>query len=321
MLIEQRVPEYLTVFRHTFFNKSRMKYFMFFILIFVFLGQVDAQELIREPEREESEAVKRFVRTRDSLHRVLSQARQEVEGKESQPGVMDRYVMLQDQLQKKEVELVFDLLREAPDSEYTAAVYYDMLDLLSERMLKYSDLAAFYQGYQEVERVYRSFSPKVQKSKYGVLIRKYLGHRSILQEGKQAPAFVVKDLEGKVLRLSDLKGKYVLLDFWDSYCEACLKMMPEVSRIAREYGTELDVVSVSLDEDAELCRATVQKYGCPGQVVCCGDEDENRQVAEDYLVGFLPTYVLISPKGKLIIYNGVLPEIEKILFSQCKSKT
>lgn len=293
-----------------------MKYFIFFIWIFVSFGQVNAQELIGEPEGEESEAVKRFVRTRDSLHRVLSQARQEVEGKESQPGGMDRYVMLQDQLQRKEVELVFDLLREAPDSEYTAAVYYDMLDLLSERMLKYSDLAAFYQGYREVERVYRSFSPKVQRSKYGVLIRKYLGHRSILQEGKQAPAFVVKDLEGKVLRLSDLKGKYVLLDFWDSYCEACLKMMPELSRVAREYGAELDVVSVSLDEDAELCRATVQKYACPGHVVCSGDG--NKQVAEDYLVGFLPTYVLISPKGKLIIYNGFLPEIEAYLKANVK---
>ena len=69
-----------------------MKYFMFFIWIFVSFGQGNAQELIGEPEGEESEAVKRFVRTRDSLHRVLFQARQEVEGKESQPGGMDRYI-------------------------------------------------------------------------------------------------------------------------------------------------------------------------------------------------------------------------------------
>ena len=70
--------------------------------------------------------------------------------------------------------------------------------------------------------------------------------QSLLKVGTQAPNFELPTPEGKKVQLSDFKGKYVLIDFWASWCPDCRRISPNVEAIAKEYqGKDLTVVAVS----------------------------------------------------------------------------
>src|SRR6185437_7713491 len=67
--------------------------------------------------------------------------------------------------------------------------------------------------------------------------------------GRPAPATDVKDIDGKAFRFEDLKGKYVLVDFWATWCAPCLAELPRVQAAHAKYRAKgFEIVSVSLDE-------------------------------------------------------------------------
>jgi len=77
--------------------------------------------------------------------------------------------------------------------------------------------------------------------------------------GRAAPAFALKDLHGQVERLSEYRGKVVLLNFWASWCGPCQVEMPTFARWQSQYGGKLQVVGVSMDDDASAAEAVVRK--------------------------------------------------------------
>src|SRR5262245_20124661 len=82
-------------------------------------------------------------------------------------------------------------------------------------------------------------------------------------ERKKAPDFELKDSEGKVVHLTDLVGKVVLLDFWATWCGPCKASMPWMNELAGTYRSEgLEVIGVSMDEDGwQVVRPFIEKMG------------------------------------------------------------
>jgi cytochrome c biogenesis protein CcmG, thiol:disulfide interchange protein DsbE len=117
-----------------------------------------------------------------------------------------------------------------------------------------------------------------------------------------APDFARKDLTGRTLRLSDYRGKVVLLNFWATWCEPCLAEIQTFSRWQREHGVEgLQVLGVSMDDDPAVVVDAVRKYQLPYPVVM-GDE----QLGELYggVLG-LPLSYLIDSSGRIVArYQG-----------------
>jgi thiol-disulfide isomerase/thioredoxin len=62
---------------------------------------------------------------------------------------------------------------------------------------------------------------------------------SILRQEVKAPQFALKDLNGRIVRLSDYKGKVVLINFWATWCPPCRAEMPDLVRFQREHGKEV----------------------------------------------------------------------------------
>jgi len=113
---------------------------------------------------------------------------------------------------------------------------------------------------------------------------------------KQAPQFVRRDLDGKTLDLSALRGEVVLLNFWATWCAPCQLEMPRFVAWQRQYGPGgLRVVGISMDDDPALARKVYAKLKV-NYPVAMGDE----QLGELYggVLG-LPVTYLIDTNGEV----------------------
>jgi thiol-disulfide isomerase/thioredoxin len=112
-----------------------------------------------------------------------------------------------------------------------------------------------------------------------------------------APDFKLQDLNGKTIRLSDFKGKPVLLDFWATWCPPCRASIPGIEKLYKKYsGKGLVVLSISLDQgewDSVKSFSTEQGITYP---VLKGTED----VASQFQVRTIPMLVIINKQGKTV---------------------
>ena len=111
-----------------------------------------------------------------------------------------------------------------------------------------------------------------------------------------ASAFTLKNLEGNNVSLSDFRGKWVILDFWGSWCPWCIKGFPELKEAYAKYGDQLEIIGIDCRESEADWRAGVAKYELPWVNVY---NPADSKVTEDYLVIGYPTKVIISPEGKI----------------------
>ncbi|MEN0003352.1 MAG: redoxin domain-containing protein [Bacteroidota bacterium] len=103
----------------------------------------------------------------------------------------------------------------------------------------------------------------------------------------------------KELRLSDFKGKFVVLDFWATWCQPCVEGIPELNAMVQEYRKE-DLVLLSItDESNERVTNFLEKFPVQYQVL----RDDAKTLFELYAIQARPTYLVIDPMGKLI-YRG-----------------
>lgn len=109
-------------------------------------------------------------------------------------------------------------------------------------------------------------------------------------------------ITGEQTRLGEIcgKGKWVLLDFWATWCAPCIENIPLLKEAYRQYALMgFEICSISLDPDIERLRAFVAKEQLLWQnMINQGDEDAPA-VTELYGVQFIPAYILISPDGKI----------------------
>lgn len=132
-----------------------------------------------------------------------------------------------------------------------------------------------------------------------------------IADGNKAPALAYPDKDGKILKLSDFKGKYVILDFWASWCGPCRKEIPNLKNTYAKYHDKgLEILSVSIDEKADLWRKALaeEKMTWP-QILA----QNSKPVMTDYLFGSIPYMVLIDPKGNIVAKNLRGESLEKKL--------
>lgn len=119
--------------------------------------------------------------------------------------------------------------------------------------------------------------------------------------------------QGGTVRLSDYadKGKYVLLDFWSTGCGPCRRAFPHIREMYKELsGAGFDIVGVPVWEDASTSREMIKDAGFTWNNILGTDET----AANLYGVTYVPTYLLLDPKGTIIARGG-LSEIESMLRS------
>ena len=126
-----------------------------------------------------------------------------------------------------------------------------------------------------------------------------------------APDFTLNDINGKPLSLSDLRGKWVILDFWGSWCPWCIKGFPALKDAYKEYAGKVEVLGIDCRDSEEVWKEAVKKYELPWlQVYNPGNND----LLEKYEIQGFPTKFIIDPEGNIAnVTIGEDPEFFTVL--------
>jgi thiol-disulfide isomerase/thioredoxin len=139
--------------------------------------------------------------------------------------------------------------------------------------------------------------------------------------GDAAPDFTAANLAGGTITLSSLKGRYVLLDFWATWCAPCVASLPALTRIhdTFEAGKRLSVLGLNLDDQPADAKAFLEAHSLPwAQAYLGGRAGDKDDVLSRYAISFIPTYILLGPDGKLIHRGDNLDAVAEILRRELK---
>ena len=130
--------------------------------------------------------------------------------------------------------------------------------------------------------------------------------------GREVKDFTLEDINGQMLTLSSLRGKYVLLDFWGSWCVNCIAEFPHLKAFYEQHRDQLEIVGVAIHDTKDKWKASAIKNELPWLLVLDTEGDDS--VVNRFGIVAAPTYVLINPEGKVVVWSvGEFETIEELL--------
>ena len=125
---------------------------------------------------------------------------------------------------------------------------------------------------------------------------------NLLKPGTDAPDINLQTIDGKQFSLKSLRGKYVVLDFWASWCPDCRKDSPYIMSLYEKFAPKgVEFVGVSFDTKAEAWKNGVEKLGIKYTQVSDMKHMRESAVAQTYCVKWIPTVYVVDPEGKVVL--------------------
>ena len=149
---------------------------------------------------------------------------------------------------------------------------------------------------QKAQELYERISEDDKNSPLGFAIKTNL-FNSVVGIGDDFADTDLVNTNGNTVRLADYLGKYMLLDFWASWCVPCIMAFPELKEVSEIYHNQLTIISIDDEEDA-VWKEALTKHDMTW--VNVRDPKNSGRLSDKYGVSEIPNYILISPDGKIV---------------------
>lgn len=140
--------------------------------------------------------------------------------------------------------------------------------------------------------------------------------KDLLQPGTEAPDFTLAAPDGTKHTLSSMRGGYVVLDFWASWCPDCRKDIPEMKRLHEKYGRNISFVSVSFDDKRDAWTRCIAQYGMPWLHVSELKKWKETDISRLYNIKWIPAMYLIDRQGRIILSTVMIEKLAAKLQEQ-----
>lgn len=224
------------------------------------------------------------------LNDFVSGLNSRMQAGEPREALMNEYQAKAPALKKQMLDGIMAFIKEHPNYEACAAIIprLEQLDDMKEAVKLLSPsvrdgrMKPIYQSViSEMEKQAEAEAEAAKKQAAGVT----------------APDFTLNDINGKPLALSSLRGKYVVLDFWGSWCGWCIKGFPEMKKYYEKYKGKFEILGVDCNDREEKWRKAVKDHALPWLHVY---NTRDSKLLEKYGVRGFPTKILVGPDGKIV---------------------
>ncbi|HBE01855.1 MAG TPA: hypothetical protein DC049_05195 [Spirochaetia bacterium] len=124
-----------------------------------------------------------------------------------------------------------------------------------------------------------------------------------IAKGKAAPLFELSLMDGKEFSLENKKNKFILIDFWATWCAPCKKEIPNLERVFNETEREkLEIIGISLDQKKDVLKQYLSENNIPWNIAFL-EGGFNSELAGQYGVTGIPKIILINPNGEIVHAN------------------
>lgn len=242
------------------------------------------------PESQRLRELNKMLFPRDSLNMVMQNARMQ----QDQQG----YMTAATQQQTVMVEIdrkIKDFINRSPGSLSSLAALQN-LDINSD--------------YAYYKQVVEGLEGKANNNVFFQQMKQQVDQQKLTAVGSAAPEINLPQPDGELLALSSLKGQYVLIDFWASWCGPCRRENPNVKRVYSKYHDKgFEIYGVSLDKTKNAWTAAIEADGLEWKHVSDLKYWQS-SVVPKYGVKGIPLTVLLDPEGNIIAKNLRGPQLE-----------
>lgn len=241
---------------------------------------------------------------------VIAKYRPQLSDEKADPAIVEKLraecAQLVSAISEKRKAATIDYIKAHPSSDVSVALVTDMgLNSIEEGVklltdaARQSSIAPLYKNVLEEIKAYR------EKKAKGMAL-----------EGKPAPSFTLNDINGKPLKLESLRGKYVVLDFWGSWCGWCIKGIPEMKKYYDKYKDKMEILGIDCNDTEAKWKAAVAKHELAWKHVRNAGQTD---VTKLYYIQGYPTKIIVAPDGVVKkVAVGEDPEFYKYLDSLFK---
>ena len=184
-------------------------------------------------------------------------------------------------------ENIITFIKENPDFEISAFLLFDRNE-------------------EVVREYYKDLSENVRLSNYGKLLQNKINTWNQIKIGSKAPEFELLSINNNKIRLQEIleKRKFVVLDFWGSWCAPCMMEMPKMKEFQNQHKEQIELIGIACRDTEDNWIEAIKKHDLNWTQLFNGNE--NQDISVKYGIKGYPTKVIINPNGTIEgIYLGV----------------